>query len=79
MYFLLSNKNFMLKTKHFYELKLNEIKHNIYNADVIYVKVIQILFFYNNHIQSNLVNPTPFVAHSFTPDSKVSGLSNQLY
>ena len=30
-------------------------------------------------IQSNLVNPTLFVSHSFTPDSKVSGLSNQLY
>ena len=34
---------------------------------------------YYLHVQSNLVNPTPFVAHSFTPDSKVSGLSNQLY
>ena len=36
--FLLSNKNFMLKTKHLYELKLNEAKHNIYNAVVKYVK-----------------------------------------
>ena len=29
-------------------------------------------------IQSNLVNPTLFVSDSFTPDCKVSGLSNQL-
>ena len=29
------------------------------------------------HIQSNLVNPTLFVSHVFTPDCKVSGLSNQ--
>ena len=29
-------------------------------------------------IQSDLVNPTLFVSDSFTLDSKVSGLSNQL-
>ena len=30
-------------------------------------------------VQSNLVNPTLFVSDSFTPDCKVSGLSNQLF
>ena len=29
------------------------------------------------YLQSNLVNPTLFVSESFTPDCKVSGLSNQ--